>query len=1017
LSNWAVVLQFSHFTPQFRSASGSPSASPTTSSRRHWLTSDLIISRSAVPNRCFIPSSNISLTDLKSVLPVSCPRGSNNNNNGSNGPCPLVPPSSKHLSSGLLIEFRPHCRVAWLIHLLHSPATSPAELFLRLVFVRQSVYLSLRLFTRSGSTVIVGALIDAENPETWQVRAANSPTRTPVSCASSTVATQTIGSSTSSSSTADTANMLPLRQLRTALLSERLVGGVKTQRAFSDVNPPWSQLDFIAQAADLVHLASASVVASPEKTTPRLPAKKRKFDWGDRSNGDASPVAPPPIVPQLPSLQPQPQSASLIVDKPAQLGLESTRSSSVSSFAESCATTAASLFHCSVIQRGALKLETPVKQRKLSYPDLSFTSDNAGGLASLRPPPSIPAFSARVDVPPRRSSLVVDVHNSNDSSSTSTPTSASSSSSLNIAVAVSNSTGRMRSPPIPPQSSSRWKGKFPSPPTPGLSISIPPLQRYPTHHSEAGRRYSVFGTPAGLTPARRHSSVLSVTSPIISSSTAASFNASTPLHHQRQQQQHQQPPPFQEVKPFSRPPINAKSMQPEEDTGSYGPTAVGAGTRPLSAPEEPVLPTRSSPLKVERSSPHSAASPLLPPLSEIPLFEFGLGTTAYYLGLGFEVVASKRLSFNSATVTNLVGSTHPHQTTSKYRATLEDVLYKLKVEYGQGSLMVYKRLCMLTSSWLLEQPERESSFLNTVAIKGEHAMPRHANTNIPTCRDSFYWLCSMRACMGVDCFSYFSGYHQPDVQALHKAFMHLTRSDRDCHAVARIFAQLPVHLTDMNSLAFGGGKRVSSDKGIQIVASFSQTTASSERQRRMSHVPVLGAILSSSASAANPETAYSQTPNYGLGDRKRSFDSLFPITKTRSYGGAVLLTGNVCCPPTEKSFDGGFPLLLVSAPTSASAAEFAAATAVASGAPASSLIPVPVQIVPGSAAGSTTSASSAAGGDTGVALVSKTTNEADQRLVFPLVLAPAPDGQMSGCALGFPLLVPSHPRHCPSPSS
>ncbi|KAL5110342.1 hypothetical protein TcWFU_005065 [Taenia crassiceps] len=726
----------------FRSASGSPSASPTTPSRRHWLTSDLIISRAAVPSRCFTPSSNISLTDLKSVLPVSCQRSSNNDSN--NGPCPLVPPPN------------------------------------------------------------------SENPDTWQVRAASSPTRKPVSCASSTVATQTIASSSSSSSTADTVNMLPLRQLRTALLSERLVGGVKSQRAFSDVNPPWSQLDFIAQAADLAHLTSASVVASPEKTMPRLPAKKRKFDWGDRSNGDASPVAPPPPAPQLPSLQPQAQSASLIVDKPAQLGVENTRSSSVSSFSESCATTAASSFHCSPTQRGASRLETPVKQRKLSYPDLSFTSDTAGGLGPLRPPPSIPAFSARVDAPPRRSSLVVDVHNS---SSTSTPNSVSSSSSLNIAAAVSNSIGRMRSPPIPLQSSSPWKGKFPSPPAPSLSTSIPPLQRYPTHHSEAGRRYSVFGTPAGLAPARRHSSVLSVTSPIISPSTAASFNAPTSLHHQRQQQHHQQPPPFHEVKPFSRPPINAKSMQTEEGTGPYGPTAIGAGTRPLSAPEEPVLPTRSSPLKAQRSSPHSAASPLLPPLSEVP------------------------------------------------------------------------------------------------------------------------------------------------------------------------------------------------------------TTAPNERQRRMSHVSVLGAILSSSASATNPETAYSQPPSYGLGDRKRSFDSLFPITKTRSYGGAVLLTGNVCCPPTEKPFDGGFPLLLVSAPTSASAAEFAAATAVASGAPASSLIPVPVQIVPGSAAGSTTSASSAAGGDTGVALVSKTTNEADQRLVFPLVLAPAPDGQMSGCALGFPLLVPSHRRHCPSPSS
>lgn len=228
------------------------------------------------------------------------------------------------------------------------------------------------------------------------MRAVNSPTRTPASCASSTVATQTIASS-SSSSAADTVSMLPLRQLRTALLSERLVGGVKTQRAFSDVNPPWSQLDFIAQAADLVHLASASVVASPEKTTPRLPAKKRKFDWGDRSNGDASPVVPPPPAPQLPSLQPQSQPTSLIVDKPAQLGTECTRSSSVSSFAESCATTAASLFHCPATQHGASRLETPVKQRKLSYPDLSFTSDTAGGLASLCPPPSIPAFSGRVD--------------------------------------------------------------------------------------------------------------------------------------------------------------------------------------------------------------------------------------------------------------------------------------------------------------------------------------------------------------------------------------------------------------------------------------------------------------------------------------------------------------------------------------------------------------------------------------------------------------------------------------------
>ncbi|KAH9283861.1 hypothetical protein ECG_03747 [Echinococcus granulosus] len=733
----------------FHSASGSPSASPLTPSRRHWLTSDLIISRTAVPNRCLIPSSNISLTDLTSVLSISCPRSSNNSNNGSNsGRGSLVPPPN------------------------------------------------------------------SESPATWQVEAANSPTRTPVSCTSSTVATQTITSSFFSSMTSDTVNTLPLRQLRTALLSERLVSGGKTQRAFSDVNPPWPQLDFVARSADLAGLISESVVASPEKTTPRLPAKKRKFDWGERSNGDSSPVAPPPPAPQLPPLPSQSQPASLIVDKPAQLSVESTRCSSVSSFADSSATTAASLFHCSATQRGVPRLETQVKQRKLSYPGLSFTSDTAGGLASLCPPPPIPAFSARVDVPARRSSLVVDVRNSSNSSSTSIPTSASSSSPSSITAATSNSTSRMRSPPIPPQSSSRWKCKFPSPPAPNVSTTVPPPQRYPTHHSEAGRRYSVFGAPAGPTPARRHSSVLSSIFPTISPSTVTSFNAPTPLHYQRQQQQpNQQPPPFYELKPFSRPSIHAKSMQTEEGTGSYGPTTVGTGTRPLSAPEEPVHPTRSSPLKVEWPSPQSAASPLLPPPTEIP------------------------------------------------------------------------------------------------------------------------------------------------------------------------------------------------------------TTASKERQRRVSHVPVLGAILSSSSSAANPETAYNRSPIYNLGDRKHSFDSLLPITKPRNHGGAVLLTGDVCCPPTEKSFDGGFPLLLVSAPTSASAAEFAAATAVASGKPASSLIPLPVQIVPGAAAGSTASTSSTAGGDTGVTLVSKITTEADQRLVFPLVLAPAPDGQMSGCTLGFPLLVSSRPRHCPSPTS
>ncbi|VDD78492.1 unnamed protein product [Mesocestoides corti] len=176
-----------------------------------------------------------------------------------------------------------------------------------------------------------------------------------------------------------------------------------------------------------------------------------------------------------------------------------------------------------------------------------------------------------------------------------------------------------------------------------------------------------------------------------------------------------------------------------------------------------------------------------------------------------------------------------------------------------------------------------------------------------------------------------------------------------------------------------------------------------DRQRKLSHVPVLGAILSS-------PSANQHNPSYAAGDRKRSLDSLFAPTKPCSYGGAVLLTGNACCPPNEKSFsDGGFPLLLVSAPTSASAAEFAAATAVASGAPASSLIPVPVQIVPDSASASSTCPPV----ETSVTLVSKTTNDCDQRLVFPLL--PGADGKMNGCALGFPVLVSSRPRQTNSP--
>ncbi|KAM3188228.1 hypothetical protein ACTXT7_000726 [Hymenolepis weldensis] len=195
-------------------------------------------------------------------------------------------------------------------------------------------------------------------------------------------------------------------------------------------------------------------------------------------------------------------------------------------------------------------------------------------------------------------------------------------------------------------------------------------------------------------------------------------------------------------------------------------------------------------------------------------------------------------------------------------------------------------------------------------------------------------------------------------------------------------------------------------------------TSTRERQRRMSHVPVLGAILSSPGNGSNPQvpsdTPYSQLQSYTTTtrNRKHSLDSLFPLPNNTgsNFGGAVLLTGNPGDKSTFELSSGsvGFPLLLVSAPTSASAAELAAATAMASGAPASSLIPVPVQIVPNSASPTNPNSSD----DPGVSLVSKTTNEADERLVFPLV--PSSDGQIGGCALGFPVLVPSRPR-CHSP--
>ncbi|KAM7537713.1 hypothetical protein Aperf_G00000065068 [Anoplocephala perfoliata] len=785
------------------SASISPSLSPTSSalsSKRNWLTSDLITSSvsSCIPpvsqppvNFPIIPDV-VTLSDLQNILSAATGANIARSLDGSrsgtnNGSSTLPTNSNKPASPGLY----------------------------------------------------------SEGPDTWQGRRVSSPSKSAVS------STQT---SSVTSAMADSVGM-PHRQLRTALLSERL-GGIKTQRAFGDVNPFFLQPDFLAQAAELVQLEPTSVMTSPEKTAPRLPAKKRKFDWGERSNGGDSSL-------QTSSQTSQQQiPASLIVDKPAQL--EPARRSSVCAMADSSGLTGAgeSAFP---YPRGA-----PIKQRKLSYNDLSFSStDVPAGFGSLRAPPNVTAYSSRIDdkhgrrhhdvcvcgglgadtndddddtAPARRSSLVVDVNNN---ASTSGPLSAASSS-------TSSGTNRMRSPPSGGGNVSgsisggavRWKGEFPSP-----SPSQP--QRYhPSHHSEAGRRYSVFGAPPNLSNSlaahqavsataaalRRHSSVM----PALFTSSAAStmsppntnaFNTSTALLQLRQQH-HIQSLGFDSVKSFTRPPIpSAKSTASEESTvpGSYDvpsaaavAAALSAGVRPLSAPDEQIASGGwASPLKAERSCVRSAVSPTLSPLPEVP------------------------------------------------------------------------------------------------------------------------------------------------------------------------------------------------------------SVSTRERQRRMSHVPVLGAILSSSANDPNPtvpsDTPYSQVQGYTSGvphGRKRSPDSLFPLSNksANNFGGAVLLTGN---PGDKSTFElssgsGGFPLLLVSAPTSASAAEFAAATAMASGIPASSLIPVPVQIVPNSTSPTNPNFSE----EPGVALVSKTTNEADLRLVFPLVPTPASDGQMGGCALGFPVLVPSRPpTQCHLPNS
>ncbi|VDD83616.1 unnamed protein product [Mesocestoides corti] len=596
--------------------------------------------------------------------------------------------------------------------------------------------------------------VDTDSPDRWPVRGNRSP---PHASAFSSVTTQ----ASSSSSSTEAVSMLPLKQLRTALLGDR--HGAKVHRAFSDVNPPWSHesMAHLAEASQM----SASSLASPEKAVPRLPAKKRKFDWGsgsadgDRTNAKISlPCALPSRylggvngdTQGTPVLQ---QPTSLIVDKPTQQlasgsgGGGGEARKSTGPFAD----TNAAPFYYPTSHIPPKQEPSPVKQRKLSYPDLSFTSDPSNlfsrspSISPSRapappPPPSsssvLSAFSMRGDYPGQPSSTSTskwDIHlkkvllcgipcgdllhltcfelrawlqsslsavndywirlwhkrasrcavdashrpqlraaareaacvtsgrerwRERESGSgtrffffklrarafdarearhlgvrdwrrrrwrwrlnavhlTSTcPLAPLSSRRSSLVVDVnsssisgSNTSSYQARSSLPTRGDSfRPKGNFSSPPPP--PPPPPPLNRYPSHHSEAGRRYSVFGAPSGLSlaargdfehavaepasgstayVARRHSSVLSTARYASSSVSDSSFR---PPHEKRAYNQ----PQF----PVKRVPIESS---PLFESGGL------AESRPLSAPDDKIpnfsAPHhRSSPVKAEPPAPN-----------------------------------------------------------------------------------------------------------------------------------------------------------------------------------------------------------------------------------------------------------------------------------------------------------------------------------------------------------------------------------------------------------------------------
>uniref|UniRef100_A0A0X3NNZ2 Uncharacterized protein n=1 Tax=Schistocephalus solidus TaxID=70667 RepID=A0A0X3NNZ2_SCHSO len=258
----------------------------------------------------------------------------------------------------------------------------------------------------------------------------------------------------------------------------------------------------------------------------------------------------------------------------------------------------------------------------------------------------------------------------------------------------------------------------------------------------------------------------------------------------------------------------------------------------------------------------------------------------------------------------------------------------------------------------------------------------------------------------------------------------------------------------------------------ELAAASNVATSANEQQLRAGHVPVQGATLSVGRDSKSMEFVR-QLALGGLSYeqayyRKRSLDSLFTneprigavhnapsavssISEYLAAAAAAAASGGVSQrpvvpPQTDVSaVASGFPLLLFSAPSSASAAALAAETALEWGASPTSLIPVPVEIksLPsGFLSGKRTSqrhgdddegedgqreaftfistnlpsedsAGSGSGGGGGVGGAgNRSSCQPAPQLIFPVLSSSLKSGSLKkACALGLPMLVPPNAQN------